>query len=99
MSTEEQTPITRAQIGVLVYEAIGSEIDKKITSENEKLHLKDGLGADSLELAELVMSIEEVVGIEISDADAEKNTTPKMIAVYAMRAVEDGRSTKFSLAK
>ncbi len=35
----------------------------------------DDLGADSLDLVELIMSMEEEFDIEISDEDAEKLTT------------------------
>ncbi len=37
----------------------------------------DDLGADSLDLVELIMSMEEEFDIEISDADAEKLATVK----------------------
>jgi acyl carrier protein len=37
----------------------------------------DDLGADSLDLVELIMSMEEEFDIEISDEDAEKLTTFK----------------------
>lgn len=35
----------------------------------------DDLGADSLDIVELVMALEEEFGLEISDEDAEKITT------------------------
>ena len=35
----------------------------------------DDLGADSLDLVELIMSMEEEFDVEISDEDAEKMTT------------------------
>lgn len=37
----------------------------------------DDLGADSLDLVELIMSFEDKFGIEISDEDAEKLVTVK----------------------
>jgi len=37
----------------------------------------DDLGADSLDLVELIMALEEKFGIEISDEDAEKIITVK----------------------
>jgi acyl carrier protein len=37
----------------------------------------DDLGADSLDVVELVMALEEEFGLEISDEDAEKLTTVK----------------------
>jgi acyl carrier protein len=43
--------------------------------------LKD-LGADSLDIVEMVMTFEEVFGIEIKDEDAEKITTVKEAADY-----------------
>jgi len=42
----------------------------------------DDLGADSLDLVELVMAFEENFGIEIPDEDAEKITTVKEAVEY-----------------
>jgi acyl carrier protein len=42
----------------------------------------DDLGADSLDLVELIMSMEEEFDIEISDADAEKLATVKDVFDY-----------------
>lgn len=43
----------------------------------------DDLGADSLDIVELVMAIEKEFGIEIPDEDAEKITTVQNAIDYA----------------
>jgi len=42
----------------------------------------DDLGADSLDVVELVMALEEEFGLEISDEDAEKLSTVKQAVDY-----------------
>ena len=42
----------------------------------------DDLGADSLDVVELVMALEEEFGLEISDEDAEKLSTVKEAIGY-----------------
>jgi len=42
----------------------------------------DDLGADSLDVVELVMALEEEFGIEISDEDAEKLSSVKQAIEY-----------------
>ena len=42
----------------------------------------DDLGADSLDLVELIMSMEEEFDIDISDEDAEKLVTFKDVIAY-----------------
>ena len=42
----------------------------------------DDLAADSLDIVELVMAIEEEFGIEISDSDAEKIVTVGDVVKY-----------------
>ena len=42
----------------------------------------DDLGADSLDLVELIMAFEEKLGIEISDEEAEKMVTVKDVLDY-----------------
>ena len=43
---------------------------------------QDDLGADSLDVVELVMALEEEFGLEISDEDAEKIATVKQAVDY-----------------
>ena len=44
----------------------------------------DDLGADSLDMVELVMALEDEFGIEIPDEDAEKITTVQNAIDYAL---------------
>ncbi len=55
-----------------------------VKEEEVKLESKfvDDLGADSLDLVELIMSFEDKFGIEISDQDAEKIVTVKDALEY-----------------
>ena len=55
-----------------------------INEENIKMEstFVDDLAADSLDIVELVMAIEEEFGIEISDSDAEKIVTVGDVVKY-----------------
>ena len=68
---------------------------KKIIAEKLSVDLEevvpeasfvDDLGADSLDLVELIMSMEEEFDVEISDEDAEKITTVKDAIDYVAHA-------------
>jgi acyl carrier protein len=48
----------------------------------------DDLGADSLDVVELVMALEEEFGLEISDEDAEKLTTVAQATEYIQSHVK-----------
>jgi len=48
----------------------------------------DDLGADSLDVVELVMALEEEFGIEISDEDAEKLSTVQHSIQYIQENVK-----------
>lgn len=49
---------------------------------SEKASFADDLGADSLDVVELVMALEEEFGVEIPDEDAEKITTVGQAVEY-----------------
>jgi acyl carrier protein len=60
-------------------------VDQLGVDENEvkiSSSFVEELGADSLDIVELVMALEEEFGIEISDEDAEQITTVKEAVEY-----------------
>ncbi len=62
---------TADRVKKIVVEHLGVEAEK-VTDEASFI---DDLGADSLDIVELVMAFEEEFGVEIPEDDAEKITT------------------------
>ena len=62
----------------IIVEQLGVDADE-VTA---KASFTDDLGADSLDIVELVMAFEEEFGIEIPDEDAEKITRVKEAIEY-----------------
>ncbi len=62
----------------IVVEQLGVDEDQ-VTLESSFV---DDLGADSLDVVELVMALEEAFGVEIPDADAEKISTVGDVVEY-----------------
>jgi len=60
-----------ARVKKLIVEQLGVDEEQVVPSAS----FTDDLGADSLDLVELIMSLEEESGIEIPDEDAEKIVT------------------------
>ena len=59
------------------------------TAITEDASFIDDLGADSLDLVELIMALEEEFGIEIPDADAEKVVTVGDVVNYITENVKE----------
>lgn len=59
------------------------------TAISEDSSFIDDLGADSLDLVELIMALEEEFGIEIPDADAEKVVTVGDVVNYIKENVKE----------
>ena len=60
-------------------------VTEKLSIDREmvqKSHSFDDLGADSLDMVEIVMKLEEEFGIEINDDDAEKLTSLGQVVDY-----------------
>lgn len=62
----------------IIVERLGVDAEE-VTPEAS---FKDDLGADSLDVVELVMELEDEFNIEISDEDAEKVTTVGEVVKY-----------------
>lgn len=66
------------QIKKIVVDRLGVE-ESKVTLQAK---FKEDLGADSLDIVELVMELEDEFDLEISDEDAEKITTVGEVVSY-----------------
>ena len=62
----------------IIVEQLGVS-EEEVTTEASFI---DDLGADSLDLVELIMAMEEEFGLEISDEDAEKIQTVQDVISY-----------------
>ena len=62
----------------IIVEQLGVDADEVTTEAS----FTDDLGADSLDIVELVMAFEEEFGIEIPDEDAEKISSVKDAVSY-----------------
>jgi acyl carrier protein len=65
-----------------VKKIIGEKLGVDIAEITDESSLVDDLGADSLDLVELIMSLEEGFDIEVPDDDAEKLVTVKDAIEY-----------------
>ncbi len=69
-----------------IFEEVKSIIVEQLGIEEEKVTMEasfiDDLGADSLDIVELVMALEEKYDTEIADEVAEKMTTVKDVVEY-----------------
>ena len=74
MSTEE----VFERVKKIIMEQLGT-VESAVTMDASFL---DDLGADSLDIVELVMALEEEFDIEIPDADAEKVVTVGDVVEY-----------------
>ncbi len=69
------------KIKKIIAEKLGADLDEIVP----KASFVDDLGADSLDLVELIMSMEEEFDIEISDEDAEKLLTVNDALEYVVK--------------
>ena len=67
--------MTKADVLARLKEIIIDRLDVEEDQINPEASFVEDLGADSLDIVELIMGIEEEFDIEIPDEDAEKHTT------------------------
>lgn len=84
MGTPEAT--VEERIKTIIVEQLGLE-EAEIASDAS---LIDDLGADSLDLVEVVMALEEEFDMEIPDAEAEDIQTLSQAVTYVERRLADG---------
>ena len=63
-------------------EMIGDQLNVDVEQVTEATSFKDDLGADSLDLFELVMAMEEEFGVEIPSEELETLTTVGAVMNY-----------------
>ena len=65
-----------------IQEILAEQFEIAADSISEDTNLVDDLGADSLDVVELIMSVEDEFGISVSDDDAVNLTTVGRIVEY-----------------
>ncbi|MDU1411607.1 MAG: acyl carrier protein [Clostridium sp.] len=76
-----------------MFEKIKAKIAEQLSIDEDEITMEsefiDDLGADSLDLVELIMALEEEFDMEIPDEDAEKITTVGDVVDYIKSRVEE----------
>ena len=75
-------PVEQSKIVDIIANQLG--VDKDIVTP--AANIVDDLGADSLDVVELVMALEEAFDMEIPDEDAEKIRTVQDIFAYLQKS-------------
>ena len=65
-----------------VREIVAEQLERDVNEVTNEASFIDDLGADSLDIVELVMKMEEEFGIEIPDEEAEKIKTVNDVIQY-----------------
>lgn len=65
-----------------VQKALAEQFEMELDSITMDTNLIDDLGADSLDVVELIMSLEDMYGIAINDEDAAQLFTVRRIVEY-----------------
>lgn len=65
-----------------VLEIIAAQFTMDVESLNPKMDFRDDLNADSIDLVELIMTMEDEFGIQVSDDDIKKLNTIEDVIDY-----------------
>ena len=77
MDQARHEPAPRSEVGEDVVGEVVEHLGVDAEKVTEEASFIDDLGADSLDIVELVMAFEEEFGVEIPDDAAEKSSTVK----------------------
>ncbi len=76
-----------------MFEKVKSKIAEQLSIDENEITMESGfvddLGADSLDIVELIMALEEEFDMEIPDEDAEKIATVGDVVEYIKARVEE----------
>jgi len=81
----EEINMSSKEIQDKVKKIIAEKLSVDLAEVKPEASFVDDLGADSLDLVELIMSMEEEFGVDISDEDAEKILTVKDAMDYVAK--------------
>ena len=84
----EAASISNEPIGKRVVALIGEQLGVEDASLVPEANLLDDLGADSLDVVELVMALEEQFGVEVPDEDVENIRTISDVVEYISARVD-----------
>lgn len=65
-----------------ILEIIAAQFTMGVASLNPKMDFRDDLNADSIDLVELIMTMEDEFGIQVSDDDIKKLNTIEDVIDY-----------------
>lgn len=65
-----------------ILEIIAAQFTMDVSSLNPKMDFRDDLNADSIDLVELIMTMEDEFGIQVSDDDIKKLNTIEDVIDY-----------------
>lgn len=82
--------MTRDQVLQLVREHLATELEIDIEAIGEQTRFKEDLEADSLDLMELVMELEDRYGVRIPDEEATRILTVGQAADYVAARAPQG---------
>lgn len=68
---------------------ISEQLDIEVDKIKPESHLMEDLKADSMDLVEMIMALEEEFGINIPDEDAEKLSKVKDVQEYLERRLKE----------
>jgi acyl carrier protein len=77
-------PLDRADTASRVLDVVAQKLNRDKATLQEQQTFQD-LGADSLDMVEIIMRLEEVFAIEINDEEAENLVTLKDVIDYVQR--------------